>query len=560
MSRYSYRKLSPALKAAGLAVLVGLTRLPFHSHYLFDWDAANFAFSLKKFDIATHQPHPPGYPLIVAAARLAHFFFSDANTALVAVSIAASAGSVVFLYLLGRQIYGEKIALAAALALIVNPVFWFYGEVAAAYAPEACVSTAVAYFAFRVNRKDLSPYWLTLIFALAGGVRPNVLILLAPLYLWALLASGISWRGTLKQAGVFVLGIALWLVPLLKASGGLQNYLAAGKALSIATFSITSIAYLGWEGVLSNSWRFFGWLAACSGLLIIPAIWWLVRERRRLLAPWQAERMRAFFLVWIFPPAFFYWATHIPKAGYLLTFIAALHLLFMRAAIELTGKRGAALAIAASIAVFLFARPLNAPWSEPMTLRYAVDFLWLRYNVTALRQNDRAMASYLAPVRAFPPGAAALLLDWEKVHREDPDWRVISYYLPDYPVYCLSFDKDVRPAYLFAQGGQSPVPLTNSLHATPLPLGKEVKQLLLISSQMDKVAGREDTTAQPLFGSAKLLVKSVSTSQTSFAGYQFSKISQSPLSYLYRHSPYFTSLKTYWREPRPNSAAVSTCK
>jgi len=46
---------------------------------------------------------------------------------------------------------------------------------------------------------------------------------------------------------------------------------------------------------------------------------------------------------------------------------------------------------------------------------------------------------------------------------------------------------------------------------------------------MDKVAGREDTTAQPLFGSAKLLVKSVSTSQTSFAGYQFSKISQSPL-------------------------------
>jgi hypothetical protein len=151
-------------------------------------------------------------------------------------------------------------------------------------------------------------------------------------------------------------------------------------------------------------------------------------------------------------------------------------------------------------------------------------------------------------------------LDWERVQRDDLDWRVASYYLPDYPVYSLAFDKDVRPAYLFAQWGQSPVPLTNSLHASPLPLSDKVRQLLLISSQLDKVAGKEAGEIKAVSGSLRLLVEPVPGEKITFAGYQFTKIPQSPLSYLYRRSPYSTSLKSYWREPSPSSAAVSTCK
>jgi 4-amino-4-deoxy-L-arabinose transferase-like glycosyltransferase len=557
MPRYSSGNLSPALKATGLAILVLLTRLPFRSRFLFDWDSANFAFSLKQFDIATHQPHPPGYPLIVAAARLAHLIFRDANTALVAVSIVASVGTVIFLYLLARAIFNESVALAAALSLIFNPIFWFYGEVAAAYAPEAFAATMTAYLAYRVARKDLSPYWLSLGFALAGGIRPNILLLLSPLYLWALLSARISLWGWLKQAAVFGIVAALWTLPLLKAAGGLTNYLAEGKALSVSTFAITSIAYLGAEGFWTNSWRFGGWLIACCGLLLIPAIIQLVNQRRIFFEPWRPDLNRAFFFAWILPPAFFYWATHIPKAGYLLTFIAALQMVFMAITLQLWGKRGATLAILSGLAFFVLTCPLDVSWSKPITPRYAADFLWLRYSAAALRQNDRAMSSYQQILAEFSPADTALLLDWKRLYREDLDWRVASYYFSDYPVYCLAFDPEVRPAFLFAWRGCTPVPLTNALHTTPVPVDKSVKRVVLLSSQMEKITDEEGSFAG---GRERWLMGPMPDKTLQFAGYEFVKSEINPLQLLYRQSAYATSIKSYWREPKPKAAAVSTCK
>jgi 4-amino-4-deoxy-L-arabinose transferase-like glycosyltransferase len=559
MARYSYRNLSPALKAAGLAILVVLTRLPFRSHYLFDWDAANFAFSLKQFDIPTHQPHPPGYPLIVGAAQLAHFIFCDANTALVAISIAASAGTLIFLYLLAREIFNETVALAASLSLIFNPVFWFYGEVAAAYAPEALAATAVAYLAYRLSRKQLSPYWLTLGFALAGGVRPNTLLLLSPLYLWALIASRQNFFGWLKQALVFLLAISLWLFPLFRASGGWHNYLLAGRALSASTFSITSIAFLGLEGLWTNTWRFFGWLLGSCGLLLLPAIWQAFRDRRALFEGWRPNAQRAFFWAWILPPAFFYWATHIPKAGYLLTFIAALHLLFMRTTLTLLGKRGALAIITASLAFFVFARPFNASWTQPINAGYIADLLWLRLTAAGIREDDQVLASYLRELRVFSPEDAAFLLDW-KYYRNDLGWRVASYYLSDYHIYCLVFEPEIRPSYIYSWRGATPVPLINALRASPVPIDKKIKQLVLISSRLEKIVGRKLPDAKLIGGKEKLIIQPMPGKTLSFAGYDFAKTEISPLQWLYRQSTYPTSTNSYWREPKPSPAAVSTCK
>src|SRR6476661_4332171 len=82
------------LECALLVAAVVLTRILFRSHYLYDIDSVNFALALDHFDPAVHQPHPPGYFLYVWLGRLANTIFQDANTALVAISIAASAGAV----------------------------------------------------------------------------------------------------------------------------------------------------------------------------------------------------------------------------------------------------------------------------------------------------------------------------------------------------------------------------------------------------------------------------------------------------------------------------------
>ena len=81
--------LSAALLFFGLATLFALTR----SHWLDDWDSVNFAFALDDFDVVHHQPHPPGYPLYVAAGKLIHRVVAGHAAALTLVSALAGAAA-----------------------------------------------------------------------------------------------------------------------------------------------------------------------------------------------------------------------------------------------------------------------------------------------------------------------------------------------------------------------------------------------------------------------------------------------------------------------------------
>src|SRR5229473_634819 len=87
---------------------IALTRFLFRSHYLYDVDSVNFALALDHFDPTTHQPHPPGYFLYVCLGRLANAIFHDANTAFVAISVAASAAATLLIYLLADQWFSRK--------------------------------------------------------------------------------------------------------------------------------------------------------------------------------------------------------------------------------------------------------------------------------------------------------------------------------------------------------------------------------------------------------------------------------------------------------------------
>jgi hypothetical protein len=88
-----------------LAVATWLTRLAFRSHYLYDIDSVNFALALRSVDPSAHQRNPPGYFLYVCLGQLAYMIFPDANTALVAISIVFSSGTVSTIYLLAEFLH-----------------------------------------------------------------------------------------------------------------------------------------------------------------------------------------------------------------------------------------------------------------------------------------------------------------------------------------------------------------------------------------------------------------------------------------------------------------------
>ena len=47
-----------------------LAHVPSLAPALEDIDSINFALGLHHYDPALHQPHPPGYPVFIAAGRL----------------------------------------------------------------------------------------------------------------------------------------------------------------------------------------------------------------------------------------------------------------------------------------------------------------------------------------------------------------------------------------------------------------------------------------------------------------------------------------------------------
>src|SRR5690348_14731733 len=60
-----FPQLTCVVAAAWLAL-----HLPFLAPSLEDIDSINFALGLHHFDPGLHQPHPPGYPVFIAAGRI----------------------------------------------------------------------------------------------------------------------------------------------------------------------------------------------------------------------------------------------------------------------------------------------------------------------------------------------------------------------------------------------------------------------------------------------------------------------------------------------------------
>lgn len=203
------------------------TRVAFRSRYLYDIDSVNFALGLRRFDPGAHQPHPPGYFLYICLGRIVDAFFHDANAAFVAISIAASCGALLTIYVLGNNWFGREAAFFAGLIFLFSPLGWFHGTVALTYAVELFFSGLTGYLCWRLicgSSQLAMPAAITV--GLAGGFRPSFLLFLCPLLLFALRGGGRK----RVAAGAAVLGLTVlaWGIPMMEESGGM---VAWGKAL-----------------------------------------------------------------------------------------------------------------------------------------------------------------------------------------------------------------------------------------------------------------------------------------------------------------------------------------
>jgi len=219
------------LHFAGAAVLAALflaAHLPFLPASLEDLDSINFALGVRHFDVAHHQPHPPGYPLFILAAKAAHAVIPSEAKALGALSAIAGALSVFALFALFRAIEPEAAEWRAALATLVAataPMYWFTASRPLSDMPGLAASLAVQ----ALTLTAATPARLgaaSFLAAFGTGLRSQVAWLTVPLLALSVARWPRAERGPAAATSIaaFVLGGLLWGIPLVVLTGGPRAY------------------------------------------------------------------------------------------------------------------------------------------------------------------------------------------------------------------------------------------------------------------------------------------------------------------------------------------------
>ena len=208
--------------------------LPFLPASLEDLDSINFALGVRDYNVAQHQPHPPGYPIFIAGAKLLHAAGLSEVKALALLAVVSGALGVYALTALCSRLQGDRqgpLTWATVVLAAANPLYWITAARPLSDLSGLAASLAVQGLALAAR----TPTQFAMVCGVAGlaaGIRSQVVWLTLPLLglmlcrLAAPLRLRAAWTGGLSYAG----GALLWFVPLLVVSGGPAAYFAALSA------------------------------------------------------------------------------------------------------------------------------------------------------------------------------------------------------------------------------------------------------------------------------------------------------------------------------------------
>src|SRR5207253_9359993 len=151
-----------------------------------------FMLALRSYDVLKHHPHPPGFPLFIATAKVFNRIGFDSFHSLQAINFLAASAIVPAMLFLGRELRaGFRISFVSALFLAFFPNVWFYGGTAFSDVPSMVLVMLAVALLLRGCRDHRAFYAGAFVLAFAAGYRPqNLAIGFAP----ALLASWFQFR------------------------------------------------------------------------------------------------------------------------------------------------------------------------------------------------------------------------------------------------------------------------------------------------------------------------------------------------------------------------------
>ncbi|HYC59033.1 MAG TPA: hypothetical protein VEK79_05640 [Thermoanaerobaculia bacterium] len=161
-----------------IAVVCAATRFLAYARSVWDWDEALFTMAMRDYDVTLHHPHPPGFPVFIAMARIARLVIPDDFRALQSINLIAAMLVFPAIYLFARELrLGFKTSVMAGALFAFFPNVWFFGGGAFSDIPSIVLVLFAVTFLFR-GAHDRKSYFIgTLLLALAIGIRPQNFLL-----------------------------------------------------------------------------------------------------------------------------------------------------------------------------------------------------------------------------------------------------------------------------------------------------------------------------------------------------------------------------------------------
>ena len=231
--------MAPWLVAAATLVL----RLATAARGPTDWDSAQYASAVDRFDVTHGSPQPPGYWLYVEAGRAVRAL-SGLGTihSLVVVTAGASALGVGLAVVAGRDLGGRWTGIATGVIVATSPFAWFSGSIVATYSFDLVACPALIILAWRARPGSWHGVWAVVVLGLLAGFRQSIIQAFAVLAVIAIVASTRRWGRLTITALAGVASVALWLVPMvIQQPGGIHAWLRATRIEATGAAQATSI-------------------------------------------------------------------------------------------------------------------------------------------------------------------------------------------------------------------------------------------------------------------------------------------------------------------------------
>ena len=422
----------------------------------FHWDSVQYALGAMDFNLAAHQPHPPGYWVFVKVIRIFLPLAGDPNLLIILVNILFTMMAAFFLLEAGRVSGREDAGRLAAALFLVSPVTWMYGEIATGHLAAPALASLLLFFCFRGKGSGKDLILVSVLVGIWAGIRQVETFLLGPLYLLAIV------RGTKnRRLRVICLFSALaafsaWFLPFLEEAGGLREYIRISREHYTAVCHDKSLLY---GATLSQHLRVLIramlWLAANLGiagaLILALSLAGILRYGKGIFSFWRDKK--GVLVAGILPAFLFFTFVHIGLPSYWFLILPPVFFLIVTCYLE-TGKKmgrlriyhlvawigislGAVYFIVPSFIVrSLWEREKAKPVGEQSLQGIKGISRFMKYSSGEIFLRDRIL-------REVTSGVLERIKDGEGQffgmvqHGAVIDWRRLSWYLPDLPLFYM---------------------------------------------------------------------------------------------------------------------------